>query len=47
MKLYTSDQPSESVGARKYKELLTASELSLLEEFEDEGENHYFNAVKK
>lgn len=37
---------SISLGAQKYKELLTASGLSLIEEFEDEGENHYFNSVK-
>lgn len=37
---------SISLGAEKYKELLTASGLSLIEEFEDEGENHYYHAVK-
>jgi cyclopropane fatty-acyl-phospholipid synthase-like methyltransferase len=41
-----TDQHSMSLGPAKYKELLTASGLSLIEEFEDEGENHYFNAVK-
>lgn len=41
-----TDQLSISLGAEKYKELLTASGFSLLEEFEDEGENHYFNSVK-
>lgn len=39
-------QYSRSLGVEKYKELLTASKLSLIEEFEDEGENHYFNAIK-
>ena len=39
-------QDSISLGAEKYKELLTASGLTLIDEFEDEGENHYFNAVK-
>lgn len=37
---------SISLGEKQYKHLLTASGLSLTEEFEDEGENHYFNAVK-
>ena len=39
-------QPSRSLGAEKYEELLSASGLTLMEEFEDEGENHYFNAIK-
>lgn len=37
---------SVSLGAERYKELLAASGLSLIEEFEDEGENHYYHAVK-
>ncbi|SKC14099.1 class I SAM-dependent methyltransferase [Dyadobacter psychrophilus] len=37
---------SISLGAEKYKALLVASGLSLIEEFEDEGENHYYHAVK-
>lgn len=37
---------SISLGAEKYNELLTASGLSLLEEFDDEGENHYYHAVR-
>jgi len=37
---------SISLGAEKYKELLAASGLSLIEEFEDEGENHYYHATK-
>ncbi|SEI84089.1 Methyltransferase domain-containing protein [Dyadobacter sp. SG02] len=37
---------SVSLGAERYKELLTASGLSLIEEFEDEGENHYYHAEK-
>ena len=37
---------SRSLGAEKYKELLEASGLSLIEEFEDEGENHYYHAEK-
>jgi hypothetical protein len=38
---------SISLGAEKYKVLLAASGLSLIEEFEDEGENHYYHAVKR
>jgi 2-polyprenyl-3-methyl-5-hydroxy-6-metoxy-1,4-benzoquinol methylase len=41
-----TQQPSLSLGALLYKELLTASGLLLVEELEDEGENHYFHAVK-
>jgi 2-polyprenyl-3-methyl-5-hydroxy-6-metoxy-1,4-benzoquinol methylase len=37
---------SISLGAERYKELLAASGLSLIEEFEDEGENHYYHAVR-
>ena len=37
---------SISLGAEKYKKLLAASGLSLIEEFEDEGENHYYHAEK-
>lgn len=37
---------SISLGADRYKQLLVASELSLIEEFEDEGENHYYHAIK-
>lgn len=37
---------SISLGAERYKELLTASRLTLIEEFDDEGENHYYHAVK-
>ena len=39
-------QTSRSLGVEKYKELLLSSGLALIEEFEDEGQNHYFNAVK-
>lgn len=38
---------SASLGSEKYQELLSASGLSLIEEFEDEGGNHYFNAIKR
>jgi len=38
---------STSLGTEGYKALLTASGLSLIAEFEDEGENHYYHAVKR
>jgi len=38
---------SISLGAERYKALLAASGLSLMEEFEDEGENHYYHAEKR
>lgn len=37
---------SVSLGAERYKVLIAASGLSLIEEFDDEGENHYYHAVK-
>jgi 2-polyprenyl-3-methyl-5-hydroxy-6-metoxy-1,4-benzoquinol methylase len=37
---------SVSPGAEWYKERLTHSGLLLIEEFEDEGENHYYHSVK-
>ncbi|WAC11441.1 class I SAM-dependent methyltransferase [Dyadobacter pollutisoli] len=37
---------SVSLGAESYKELLVASGLSVIEEFEDEGGNHYYHAEK-
>lgn len=40
-------QTSWSLGANKYKELLSEAGLSVIEEFEDEGENHYYYAVKQ
>jgi cyclopropane fatty-acyl-phospholipid synthase-like methyltransferase len=41
-----TEQASRSLGAEKYKELILTSGLSLINESEDEGENHYYNAVK-
>lgn len=37
---------SVSLGSEGYKNTLAASGLTLLEEFEDEGGNHYYHAVK-
>lgn len=39
-------QQSTSLGRKRYKKLLSEAGLSLLDEFEDEGENHYYSAVK-
>jgi cyclopropane fatty-acyl-phospholipid synthase-like methyltransferase len=39
-------QHSASLGAEKYKELLSTAGLQVVEESEDEGENHYFHAIK-
>lgn len=41
-----TDQLSRSLGAEEYRQLMQASGLSLGEEFEDEGGNHYFSGVK-
>jgi SAM-dependent methyltransferase len=41
-----TEQLSISPGAEWYKERLTNAGLSLIEEFEDEGENHYYHSVK-
>jgi SAM-dependent methyltransferase len=41
-----TDQPSISLGAERYRELIAASGLSLIDEFKDEGENYYFSSVK-
>ena len=37
---------SVSLGAEQYRELLRAVGISIAEEFEDVGENHYFDAFK-
>jgi 2-polyprenyl-3-methyl-5-hydroxy-6-metoxy-1,4-benzoquinol methylase len=41
-----SEQVSRSLGAEEYKRLLTENGLLLADEYEDEGENHYYEAVK-
>jgi len=38
---------SRSLGATEYRNQLSAVGLSVMREYEDEGENHYFDAVKK
>ncbi len=42
-----TDVESVSLGAEKYKELLDTAGLIVSEEYEDEGENHYFDAFKR
>src|SRR6266699_5763953 len=37
---------SRSLGAVEYRSQLTAVGLSVIREYEDEGENHYFDALK-
>ena len=41
-----TDQRSESLGADAYRRLLEASGLIVGQETEDEGENHYYMAIK-
>lgn len=41
-----TEQLSVSLGADKYKEMIAESGLTLIKEFEDEGENYYFDSVK-
>ena len=38
---------SRSLGAAVYRKLLSEVGLSVMREYEDEGENHYFDVVKK
>ena len=37
---------SISLGAEEYRKLLGAADISVADEYEDVGENHYFDAVK-
>ena len=37
---------SRSIGAEEYKNHLSAVGLSIRSEYEDEGQNHYFDAIK-
>ncbi len=38
---------SVSLGADEYRKLLGAAGISVAEEYEDEGENRYFDAFKE
>jgi len=37
---------SRSLGAKKYEQILSNFGLTVIQEFKDEGENHYFEAIK-
>jgi 2-polyprenyl-3-methyl-5-hydroxy-6-metoxy-1,4-benzoquinol methylase len=37
---------SRSLGAAEYRKLLSAANLSVVAEYEDEGQNHYYDAVR-
>jgi len=39
-------EESRSLGAETYRRSLSAAGLSVLREYEDEGENHYYDAVR-
>ncbi|HWM27248.1 MAG TPA: class I SAM-dependent methyltransferase [Woeseiaceae bacterium] len=39
-------RPSLSLGAEGYEAILTGAGLAVLDEYLDEGENHYFDALK-
>jgi hypothetical protein len=41
-----TDLESVSLGEDQYRKLLGATGLRVTEEYEDEGENHYFDAFK-
>lgn len=42
-----TDLESLSLGVEQYRNLLAAVGLTVMEEYEDEGENHYFDALKE
>ena len=42
----STGRPSVSLGLARYRELLTASSLTLVREHEDEGGNHYYETIK-
>lgn len=37
---------SRSLGAAEYRSVLASVGLSVIREYEDEGKNHYFDALK-
>jgi cyclopropane fatty-acyl-phospholipid synthase-like methyltransferase len=41
-----TEQPSRSLGAEEYRALMLAAGLSMDQEFDDEGGNHYFSGVQ-
>ena len=38
---------SRSLGAAEYRRLLSAGDISVRSEYEDEGQNHYFDTLKR
>jgi hypothetical protein len=38
---------SRSLGAEEYRKQLSAAGLSVTSEYEDEGQNHYYDAIKE
>lgn len=42
-----TEQLSRSLGAEQYRALISSAGLSIVEEFDDEGGNHYFNVIRK
>lgn len=41
-----TNKKSRSLGAKKYEQILSNFGLTVIQEFKDEGENHYFEAIK-
>jgi hypothetical protein len=41
-----TEKDSRSLGGEQYRNLISASGLSIAEEFDDEGGNHYFRGVR-
>ena len=41
-----TQQLSVSLGAEQYRDLISVSELSIIDELEDEGGNHYYHAIR-
>jgi len=39
-------QESRSLGADAYRRLLAEAGFTVLDEYEDEGENHYYDAIR-
>jgi 2-polyprenyl-3-methyl-5-hydroxy-6-metoxy-1,4-benzoquinol methylase len=42
-----TEQLSVSLGAEQYRELISVSGLSIIDELEDEGGNHYYHAIRR